>query len=104
MTKFNRRGNTPTARTATGPITTTNTPATTFEGGNGVLREPKSELFLLGASTLDLTADAFYETGNDRVNRFRLLVTQIATEDPDWIYEYLKWLRGPGNIRTASLV
>lgn len=104
MSKFNRQGNTPVARTVKGPIATTNTPATTFEGGNGVLREPKGELFLLGASTLDITADTFYETGDARVARFVALVRHIAVQDPDWMYEYLKWLRGPGNIRTAAIV
>lgn len=104
MTKFNRSGNTPVARTVKGPITTTTTPAATFEGGNGVLREPKSELFLLGAATLDITADTFYEGGDDRVKRFVSLVRHVAVEDPEWIYNYLNWLRGPGNIRTAAIV
>lgn len=128
MSRFNRRTDTPGARTvkpvATGPITTVpgsarhldqlSVPAVrTFNGGQGSLRTPQGELFLLAATSVDITADAFYEpggvvtdrsTGEGRVARFRRLVRTVAVEDPDWMYDFLTWLRGPGNIRTASIV
>src|ERR1700733_3225928 len=105
MSKFNRK-KVVTARTATGPINTvpSDTPVVTHEGAPGWSRDAKSEVFLLAATSIDLTADAFYESGDDRVTRFKTLIRHVAVEDPDWTFEFLKWLRGTGNIRTASIV
>lgn len=105
MSRFNRK-NVVAARTATGPLTTVATPAgtRTHQGGPGFLRDDKSELFLLAATSLDITADTFYEGGNARVARFVELIGQVAVADPDWTFEFLRWLRGPGNIRTAAIV
>lgn len=76
----------------------------TANGGQGFLREPKGELFLLATTSIDITADTFYARGDDRVRKFCDLVRRVAVQDPDWVYEFLVWLRGPGNIRTASIV
>lgn len=104
MTRFNKR-NPVVTRTSEHVIWTVGGPhPATHEGGLGAKREAKGELFLLGASTLDITADTFYERADDRVRRFAELVHEVAVVDPDWIFEYLKWLRGPGNIRTAAIV
>lgn len=104
MAKFNVR----TARTAPGaaPIQTEvpAIPVPTYEGGIGFLRTPQAELFLLAAGAVDITADAFYEAGDARVTRFCELVRRVAITDPAWIADFLTWLRGPGNIRTASIV
>lgn len=105
MSRFNKRAVVG-VRTAQGPIRTvpTNVPARTFEGGVGASRDAKSELFLLATTSLDITAKAFYESGDARVARFKSLVRAVAVEDPDWTYDFLKWLRSDGNIRTASIV
>ena len=106
MSKFNRKP-VVAARAATGPIRTVPSAGTTpqtFEGAPGASRDAKSELFLLATTSVDITADTFYERSDARVNRFVALVRHVAVEDPDWIFEFLKWLRGPGNIRTAAIV
>lgn len=103
MTKFNVR-TAATARTGTGPIATADEPAITAEGGAGWKRTPRAELFLLAVGSVDITADTFYQGGDERVARFTELVRTVAISDPAWIGSFLGWLRGPGNIRTASIV
>jgi hypothetical protein len=99
MARFNLR--TIRART-TSPVTST-AAARTHEGGAGVLREPKSELFLLALANF-VTQKTFYESGEDRDDRFAALVRKLAVEDPEWTAGLLAWLRRDGNMRTASLV
>lgn len=111
MTRFNRtRPTGPVTRTATGPLATVPRPdpvppaPRTFNNAPGWLRDPKSELFLLATTSVDLGEDAFYEMADPRVRRFNTLVIHNAITDPDWTYDFLTWLRGPGNIRTAAIV
>lgn len=102
MSKFNvvdtraARGN--------GPITAERSPSTTtHEGGPGYVRDAKSELFLLAVSNFVGEA-TFYESADQRDNRYATLVRQVAVADPDWTGRFLGWLRGDGNMRSASLV
>jgi hypothetical protein len=74
------------------------------QGGEGYSRDPKSDLFLLATTSHDIGASAFYEGGNDRVRRYVDLIHTVAVDDPTWTAEFLAWLRGPGNIRTAAIV
>lgn len=91
--------------TATGPLAAkTGKPRLTHEGGTGYARAVKSELFLLAATSLDITADTFYAGGDDRVKRFTSLAGEVAVADPQWIADFLRWLRTDGNIRTAAIV
>ncbi|MEU9864387.1 TROVE domain-containing protein [Streptomyces sp. NPDC047971] len=99
MARFNLR--TTRART-TSPVVSTG-PARTRQGGAGVLREPKSELFLLAVANF-VTQQTFYESGEDRDDRFTALVRKLAVEDPEWTAALLGWLRGDAHMRTASLV
>jgi hypothetical protein len=101
MARFNTRGTRPVGRS---PIATvTGERARTHEGATGYLRDARSELFLLAVSNLVAT-DAFYESGDDRDDRYSALVRQLAVEDPEWTAGLLGWLRGEGNMRTAALV
>ncbi|MFE0965627.1 TROVE domain-containing protein [Streptomyces fungicidicus] len=84
-------------------VTSTGRVLRTYEGGRGREREPRSELFLLAVSNL-VTQRTFYETGEDRDDRFARLVRELAVTDPSWTAGLLGWLRGEGNLRTASLV
>lgn len=103
MTRFNVR-DTRTA-TATGPIEAkTGKPKTTHQGGVGYVRTPQSELFLLATTGLDITAATFYVGGDERVERYVKLTRKVAVTDPRWVADFLAWLRGPGNIRTAAIV
>ena len=90
---------------AKGPIGTkkSGARATTFEGHEGYQRKDKSDLFLLAAGSLG-GEDAFYESGNARTKRLVELVQKVAVKDPDWIANFLRWLRSVGNIRTAAIV
>ncbi|MGW3590288.1 TROVE domain-containing protein [Streptomyces fungicidicus] len=84
-------------------VTSTGRVLRTYEGGRGREREPRSELFLLAVSNL-VTQRTFYETGEDRDDRFARLVRELAVTDPSWTAGLLGWLRGEGKLRTASLV
>lgn len=88
-----------------GPITAVATPgARTYEGNTGYARDAKSDAYLIATTTLDLTADAFYEGGDARVKRYITAIRETAVADPDWTYQFLTWLRQKGNIRTAAIV
>jgi len=102
MAKFNVT-DTRAARGA-GPIVAERTPSTvTHEGGPGYVRDAKSELFLLAVSNF-VGENTFYESADQRDNRYATLVRQVAVADPDWTRRFLGWLRGDGNMRSASLV
>lgn len=101
VSKFNKPS-TPTA--ATSPIRSERTPSgTTYEGAPGYARDAKSELFLLAVSNM-VAEDTFYETANDRDNRFTELVSKVAVEDSTWLGNFLLWLRDEANMRTAPMV
>ncbi|GGU90878.1 RNA-binding protein [Streptomyces litmocidini] len=100
MTRFNSRGTRP---AVSSPVATTGERTRTHEGGAGHLRDSRSELFLLAVANM-VGQDTFYETGGQRDDRYTALVRQLAVEDPAWTAGLLAWLRGPGNMRTASIV
>jgi hypothetical protein len=75
----------------------------THEGGQGFVRDVKSELFLLAVTNLVGEA-TFYENAEDRDARFERLVRQATVEDPQWTAAMLGWLRAEGNLRSAPLV
>ncbi|HJQ47372.1 MAG TPA: TROVE domain-containing protein [Amycolatopsis sp.] len=98
------RFNTKAARAQpTSRITSTGRVLRSYEGGRGRERDARSELFLLAVANF-VSQQTFYESGADRDDRFARLVRQLAVEDPTWTAGLLGWLRGEGNIRTASLV
>ncbi|MFJ1864892.1 TROVE domain-containing protein [Streptomyces sp. NPDC088097] len=66
-------------------------------------REPREELFLLAIGNF-VSQKTFYEGGRERDSRYARLVGALALEDPVWTAGLLRWLRGEGNMRTASLV
>ncbi|MGW7436418.1 TROVE domain-containing protein [Streptomyces sp. NPDC054849] len=75
----------------------------TYEGGRAFVREPREELFLLAVGNF-VSQRTFYESGPGRDDRYARLVGELAVEDPVWTAGLLRWLRGEGNMRTASLV
>lgn len=101
MSKFNTTSTRP---ATSSPITTERAPSgVTYEGGDGYARDTKSELFLLAVSNM-VGENTFYETADKRDTRYANLVRQAALADPEWTARFLAWLRGDGNMRTASLV
>ncbi|MEU9090357.1 TROVE domain-containing protein [Streptomyces sp. NPDC048428] len=78
-------------------------PFRTYEGGPGFARRPRDELFLLAVGNF-VSQQTFYESVEGRDDRYTRLVGDLAVEDPVWTAGLLRWLRGEGNMRTASLV
>ncbi|MFD6290212.1 TROVE domain-containing protein [Streptomyces sp. NPDC060205] len=87
----------------TSRVTSTGRVLRTYEGGRGAERDPRSELFLLSIANF-VAQKTFYESGEARDDRFAALVRQLAVADPSWTAALLDWLRGEGNMRTASIV
>ncbi|MER7108350.1 TROVE domain-containing protein [Streptomyces sp. NPDC000229] len=75
----------------------------TYQGGPAFVREPREELFLLAVGNF-VSQQTFYESGEERDDRYVRLVGELAVQDPVWTAGLLGWLRGEGNMRTASLV
>jgi hypothetical protein len=99
MAKFNKIN---VRAAAFGPVATTNA-AFNREGGNGYLRDPKSELFLLAVANM-VSEKTFYESARARDSRYIQLIRQVTVADPAWTTQMLAWLRGEANMRSASLV
>jgi hypothetical protein len=99
MSKFNRPENRPVVKS---PVVST-APARTFEGGEGFVRDQKSELFLLAVTNM-VGEETFYESAANRDSRFRDLVGVVACGDPDWMVRFIPWLRNDANMRSASLI
>ncbi|WP_330301315.1 TROVE domain-containing protein [Streptomyces sp. NBC_00503] len=75
----------------------------THEGGPAFVREPREELFLLAVGNF-VSQQTYYESGPERDERYTRLVSELALQDPVWTAGLLRWLRGEGNLRTASLI
>ncbi len=108
MARFNTAGHKakPAVAFASSPLgTVSKVPDTrTFEGGKGWTRSPEAELFLRATTSFHGGEGSFYEDGEKRDERLRELAAQVAIEDFTWFAQFAKWLRGPGNIRTAALM
>jgi hypothetical protein len=101
MARYNTAASTP--RAAKSPVKSVKVAgATTYEGHQGYQSDGQGELFRLGVNLFAGGEDTFYEKGIDRDARFSGLVQSLAVSDPEFIAGFLPWLRGEGNIRTAS--
>lgn len=96
----------PAVATTTSPIATVSKQpdTTTALGAPGWTRTPQGELFLMASGAFLDGKDHLHESGIDRDSRFARLIRTTAMDDPVWTADMLKWLRGDGNMRTASLV
>jgi hypothetical protein len=112
MSKFNTRENPPAPASlrGTSALATTVAPGgapdtATREGGAGFTRTDQADLFLACTSGF-ITEKNFYETGEERVDRVRDLARAVAVteEGAAWLSDFLPWLRGEGNMRTAGIV
>ena len=84
------------------PIVSTGA-ALTHEGGAGAARDSKSELFLLAVANM-VGENTYYEAAEGRDTRYAELVREVAVADPEWMRDFLTWLRTGANMRSASLV
>ena len=99
MTRFNNQG----ARArGTSPVQSTR-PGRNAAGGPGWSRTTKSELFLLAVANF-VGQDTFYEDAKGRDSRYVKLVRDVTLDDPQWTYEFLRWLRSEAQMRTAAIV
>lgn len=105
MAKFSN--STPARKSSTAKSAIVSTPSPTertFEGGAGYLRTPEGEAFLLASGGFLGGEKTFYEGGGERDERFRHLIRELSVTNPDWVADFLFWLRREGNIRTASII
>lgn len=86
----------------TSPVRTEGRMAT-FEGGAGWVRDAKSDLFLLAVTNM-VAETTFYESAGKRDARFVDLIHRVTREDPDWVAQFVPWLRDTAQMRSASLV
>lgn len=99
MAKFNGAG----VKTATRGFTgTIDQKVINHQGGTGFLRDEKSELFL--ATVSSFLENSYYESGTNREDRIGKLAAKVAINDVEWITNFVEWLRGEGNIRSAAIV
>lgn len=84
-------------------IRTTPTRTQTHEGAPAFTRDPKSELFLLAVTNM-VREDTFYETAGTRDARFTVLIDKVTREDPEWMQQFIPWLRNSAQMRSASVV
>lgn len=108
MARFNTPGHKAKAAAslATSPLATVSQKAntSTFRGAAGWTRTPQTELFLRASGAFHGGEGTFYESAEKRDDKLRELVRWVALNDPEWGFEFARWLRGPGNMRTASLM
>lgn len=78
----------------------------TIRTGNnapGFERDAKGELFTLAVANF-VGQETFYENAAKRDGRYVQLIRTVAKSDPAWMTGFLRWLRGEGNMRTASII
>lgn len=101
---FNTKDNRKIPRQTAGPLVSMPIPdTTTGNGAPGFSYENKSALFLLATNSM-FGQDKFYESAKQADDRFVKLVREVAKADPAWTWEFLRWLRHSGNMRTAAVV
>jgi hypothetical protein len=80
-----------------------NPTARTSEGARALVRDPKSELFLLAITNMVGEA-TFYESADGRDQRFVDLIHKVTREDPEWMQRFVPWLRNVALMRSAAVV
>ena len=100
MSKFNGKS---VKATVSSSVKTTGERARTAMGGNGYLRDEKSELYLLAVTNM-VNEKTFHEAASRRDDRYNRLVRSVAKADGAWILGLVGWLRTEGAMRSASLV
>lgn len=100
MSKFNTTS--VRARNGEGVLKSSGVAAVNHNGGTGYGRDEKSELFLLAVSSF--VEDTFYESADNRTSRTAKLVKDVALADPEWLGEFIPWLRNEANLRSISLI
>lgn len=77
--------------------------STTYEGAPAATREAKTELFLAAVSDFG-NEGSFYENASNRTDRIKTLTKEVALSDPQWMTDFISWLRNDANMRSISLI
>ena len=85
------------------PIRTDGTRLATHESGRGHAPDLESELFLMAATQM-AGEDTFYETAEQREQRFVDLVHRVTATNPVFVARLAPYLRNELKIRSASIV
>lgn len=104
MSRFNTMA---TRQGITSPVNTiTSYPVATALGGQGHLRDARSELFLLAVSNMVKESDSFHETADVRDARLNELVAAVSGDIDGvlWLTGFIRFLRSTANLRTVALV
>lgn len=102
MAKFNTT-DAKNANPATHVMETTGQETVTHEGAKAYVQTPKTELFSTAVANF-VSEKTFYESAQQRDDRFAQLIREVTTEDPEWMKQFVPWLRGPqANMRSAPL-
>lgn len=75
----------------------------TFEGGKAYARTPKQELFVSAISNF-VDTNNFYESQDEMVTRITELARKVVKSDPEWMYNFVYWLRNKANLRSVSIL
>lgn len=87
-----------------GPTATAAQPTQyTHEGGLGYAKDDKTALYTLAVTNM-VGESTFYESAEDRDDRFKNLVHRVTAADPEWISHFITFLREEANMRSASIV
>lgn len=73
------------------------------EGIPAFTRTNKSDLFLLGVTNF-VSEDTFYEKADARDKRYATLVQTVTKKDPEWVANFVTYLRGTANMRSVAIV
>lgn len=102
MTKFGSQYG-KTTQTGKSPLKSTSTVTTNHGGASAFARDEKSDLFLLGVMNF-VGEETYYESANNRDERYNALVHNVTAADPDWVRRFVPWLRNEANMRSVSVV
>lgn len=97
MGRFNTKAQTNKKSSA---IQSTGETATNHYGTVGYKRDQKSELYLLAISFMGGDSN-FYESSDQRYARLIALAREVAVLDPEWMANFIPWLRDEAQMRTA---
>lgn len=73
------------------------------EGIDAFGRTSKTDLFLLGVTNF-VGEDTFYESSEDRDQRYVSLVAKVTKKDPEWVANFVDYLRNTANMRSVAIV
>ena len=66
-------------------------------------RDSKSDLFLAGVANF-VSEDTYYEGGNEKDLRYKGLVHAVTKADPEWVQNFVTYLRSTANMRSVAIV